>query len=53
MTPSEIPGLIALLETGYDLVSGWKRHRKDPLSKTIPSRFFNLVHAPDGWHSSA
>jgi len=41
--PSEIPGLIALLETGYDLVSGWKRHRKDPLSKTIPSRFFNLV----------
>lgn len=41
--PAEIPGLIALLETGYDLVSGWKKKRKDPLSKTVPSRFFNLV----------
>lgn len=41
--PAEIPGLIALLETGYDLVSGWKRERHDPLSKTIPSRFFNFV----------
>lgn len=41
--PAEIPGLIALLETGYDLVSGWKRKRHDPLSKTLPSRFFNFV----------
>lgn len=41
--PAEIPGLIALLETGYDLVSGWKKKRQDPLSKTVPSRFFNLV----------
>jgi glycosyltransferase involved in cell wall biosynthesis len=41
--PAEIPGLIALLESGYDLVSGWKRQRHDPLSKTIPSRFFNFV----------
>ncbi len=41
--PAEIPGLIALLETGYDLVSGWKKRRQDPLSKTIPSRFFNFV----------
>lgn len=41
--PAEIPGLVALLETGYDLVSGWKKRRKDPLSKTIPSRFFNMV----------
>ncbi|MDE2996385.1 MAG: glycosyltransferase family 2 protein [Bacteroidota bacterium] len=41
--PAEIPGLIALLETGYDLVSGWKKRRHDPISKTIPSRFFNLV----------
>lgn len=39
--PSEIPGLIDLLEDGYDLVSGWKKDRKDPISKTIPSRFFN------------
>jgi glycosyltransferase involved in cell wall biosynthesis len=41
--PAEIPGLIALLEKGYDLVSGWKKKRQDPLSKTIPSRFFNFV----------
>lgn len=41
--PKEIPGLVALLESGYDLVSGWKRERRDPLSKTIPSRFFNFV----------
>ena len=41
--PSEIPRLIDTLEQGYDLVSGWKKDRKDPLSKTIPSRFFNWV----------
>ncbi|MDA0378109.1 MAG: glycosyltransferase family 2 protein [Bacteroidetes bacterium] len=41
--PAEIPGLVAVLESGYDLVSGWKKNRHDPLSKTIPSRFFNLV----------
>lgn len=42
--PKEIPALIELLEEGdYDLVSGWKKKRKDPLSKTIPSRFFNWV----------
>jgi glycosyltransferase involved in cell wall biosynthesis len=41
--PAEIPGLIALLEKGYDLVSGWKKKRQDPLSKTIPSHFFNFV----------
>ena len=41
--PGEIPALVALLEEGYDLVSGWKQKRQDPLSKTVPSRFFNLV----------
>ena len=41
--PAEIPGLIDRLDEGYDLVSGWKKERKDPLSKTIPSRFFNFV----------
>jgi len=41
--PAEIPELIEILEDGYDLVSGWKRDRQDPLSKTIPSRFFNWV----------
>jgi hypothetical protein len=41
--PAEIPGLINRLDEGYDLVSGWKQKRQDPLSKTIPSRFFNFV----------
>lgn len=41
--PAEIPALIAKLEEGYDLVTGWKRDRKDPLSKTVPSRFFNFA----------
>ena len=41
--PNEIPSLIAKLEEGYDLVSGWKKRRHDPPSKTIPSRFFNFT----------
>jgi glycosyltransferase involved in cell wall biosynthesis len=41
--PAEIPGLIAKLDEGYDLVSGWKKKRYDPISKTLPSKFFNLV----------
>jgi glycosyltransferase involved in cell wall biosynthesis len=41
--PAEIPALRRKLEEGYDLVSGWKRVRHDPLSKTIPSRLFNAV----------
>jgi len=41
--PAEIPGLIRILEEGFDLVSGWKKTRQDPISKTIPSRFFNLI----------
>lgn len=41
-SPDEIPGLMGLVDhDGYDLVSGWKRQRHDPLSKTIPSKFFN------------
>lgn len=40
--PGEIPLLLEKIETGnYDLVSGWKKDRKDPLRKTVPSRFFN------------
>ncbi len=43
-SPDEIPELRRLIvEEGYDLVSGWKRKRHDPLSKTIPSKFFNGV----------
>lgn len=41
--PEEIPKLLAALDQGYDLVSGWKRKRHDPLSKTLPSRVFNRV----------
>ncbi len=41
--PAEIPNLISKIEEGYDLVSGWKKKRQDPLSKTIPSKIFNFV----------
>lgn len=41
--PREIPNLIKKLEEGYDLVSGWKKKRFDPIGKTIPSKFFNFV----------
>jgi glycosyltransferase involved in cell wall biosynthesis len=42
--PAEIPALLEMLEEGgYDLVSGWKKNRKDPPRKTLPSRFFNWV----------
>src|SRR5437773_1085218 len=41
-SPGEIPGLRRMIvEDGYDLVSGWKKTRHDPVSKTIPSKFFN------------
>lgn len=40
---SEMPRLLAALDEGADLVSGWKRERHDPMSKTLPSRFFNAV----------
>ena len=41
-SPEEIPELRRMiLEDGYDLVSGWKKIRHDPWSKTIPSKFFN------------
>ncbi|WP_309398957.1 glycosyltransferase family 2 protein [Cerasicoccus maritimus] len=41
--PAEIPNLMAKLDEGFDLVSGWKRERNDPLEKRIPSRLFNAV----------
>jgi len=41
--PAELPKLVAVLESGYDLVSGWKQNRQDPLTKTLPSRLFNAV----------
>ena len=41
--PAEIPHLLAKLDEGFDLVSGWKTRRRDPLSRRIPSRIFNGV----------
>jgi dolichol-phosphate mannosyltransferase len=46
--PSEIPRLLAKLEEGFDLVTGWKTRRRDPLSRRIPSKLFNRVA---GWMS--
>jgi len=43
--PEEIPKFISQLEKGYDVVSGWKFNRKDPVAKTIPSKFFNWLTA--------
>lgn len=41
--PKEIPRFLAALEDEKDLVSGWKRSRHDPLTKTAPSKVFNFV----------
>ena len=41
--PAEIPRLLAKLDEGFDLVSGWKVKRRDPLRRRIPSRVFNAV----------
>ncbi len=41
-SPDEIPALYRMvMQEGYDLVSGWKKVRHDPLGKTLPSKFFN------------
>jgi len=41
--PDEIPNFLDKLAEGYDLVSGWKKNRQDPWTKTLPSRLFNKV----------
>ncbi len=41
--PAEIPRLLAKLDEGFDVVSGWKTKRRDPLRRRIPSRVFNSV----------
>ena len=41
--PNEIPALINKLNEGFDLVSGWKKKRYDPWTKTFPSKIFNFV----------
>lgn len=43
-SPDEIPGLRKMIiQDNFDLVSGWKKKRHDPISKTLPSKFFNWV----------
>ncbi len=43
-SPDEVPELYRMImEDGYDLVSGWKKKRYDPLSKTIPTKLYNAV----------
>ncbi|GIR57802.1 MAG: hypothetical protein CM15mP65_03830 [Crocinitomicaceae bacterium] len=32
-----------IIKDGFDIVSGWKKDRKDPLSKTIPTKLYNAV----------
>jgi glycosyltransferase involved in cell wall biosynthesis len=44
-SPAEIPNLLAKLGEGYDLVAAWRLRRRDPLSKTAPSRLFNWAVA--------
>jgi glycosyltransferase involved in cell wall biosynthesis len=41
--PAEIPRLLAKLDEGFDLVTGWKTHRRDPISRRVLSRIFNRV----------
>lgn len=43
--PKEIPNFLKKIESGFDLVSGWKEKRNDPFSKTFPSKVFNLITA--------
>ncbi len=41
-SPEEIPELMEMIQSGkFDLVSGWKKNRQDPVSKTIPTRLYN------------
>jgi glycosyltransferase involved in cell wall biosynthesis len=43
--PAEIPRFLEKLDEGYDVVSGWKQIRNDPIGKTLPSRIFNRMTA--------
>ena len=43
--PAEIPNLLAKLDEGYDIVSGWKRDRRDPVSRRVFSKVYNRATA--------
>jgi glycosyltransferase involved in cell wall biosynthesis len=42
-SPEEIPELYEMVEGGLDIVSGWKKKRFDPITKTIPTKLYNYV----------
>jgi glycosyltransferase involved in cell wall biosynthesis len=49
--PADIPRMLAVLEEGYDVVSGWRRNRQDSTSRTLPSRIANgLISRVTGVH---
>lgn len=49
--PADIPMMLAKLDEGYDLVSGWRKHRQDNISRTLPSHFANhLISWATGVH---
>ncbi len=49
--PADIPALLMKLDEGYDMVCGWRRRRRDPWSKRVPSRFANrLISWATGVH---
>ena len=43
--PFEIPRFLEALDTGLDLVTGWKKERRDPITKTVPSSLWNFITA--------
>ncbi len=53
--PADIPALVEKLDEGWDVVSGWRRHRRDPLGKRVASRAARVVRRwliDDGIHDS-
>jgi len=45
LNPADIPKLLAKLSEGFDVVSGWRKERKDPFTKTLPSKIANALIA--------
>ena len=41
--PEDLPTLLNLIEQGYDVVNGWRKHRKDSIFKKIPSSLYNFI----------
>ena len=52
--PSDIPKLIKKINAGYDVVSGWRKNRKDnKLSRVIPSKLANLIISKLEWRKTS